>query len=392
MREEMKGKDIIGEIARTKMPDTEQVREFCHQAQAQTTQTAPCLPAKQGFRRLRWSTVAIAAAAMLIFAGAAYAAGAAIYERFFSFADEGIVVKDSFHPGGAVIYELVQPDCPEYIELWEGAIVTFNSFIYISPNAYYTPGVRFGTSHRFSENEAGIINRLIAGKIFIADGSPFPYDLLVQFDSELLTWFRRPIYSFDGDRITESDDDYLFAFDNHGHLLYNVYGEEIGAIWVSIEDGRIINVRLETITQLKAERGYNDTFESAAEILGAELRLPTVHMEGFDPPMFRARGSSASVIFLNASDVPFGRIWIAIEQTSNTPHVRRMAAEALQVEIAGTTVTKVFGERYATYFTWNHDGLVYRLYPPMRRCVVTGQGVFAFTDAQLYEIIESMIR
>jgi len=355
----MKGKEIINYIHRDKMPDIERVREKCHGQPG----------AGSNIRRLRWSTVA-AVAACLLFASAVYAAGIMVYERF--------------DTGGSTEYVFVPYDSPEYQERLIDAIV--------SQPIYY--GRHFDSDYSFpykfewycEEETAHFLIQMLAGKVFTSDGGPF----------ELMTVNYDPF-----------NDTCTFKAGDRGNVLYNADGCEISIIYLDYvrdKELRLVTqgVTIMTIDEYEERFGFHDSYEDAAALFGRDIRLPAVHMERFETPMFQVwdtsdtwrDGESGEWLFFKHKRV---QVWFPViahewsdtgmylivekERNEHTdPLLWYIPGGIEEFEITGTAVHKITSQGYAVSFNWIHDGLVYILYPTN-----------ILTDEQIKEIIRSMI-
>lgn len=356
----MKGKEIIDHIIRAEMPDIEQVREKCFQQEVNIT---------HGYRRqLRWSTVAAAFVMFLVLSTVVYAAAVFIGQRFdtggsmeFIFVDEEGFTEfwgDSF--GGAPIYRSPR------------GIIRDSEFLMFAESKYWA---------QFDADTAHLVNELLEGRIFTADGSPF------QLVVPIANWEWYPL---------------MYRADDRGDTLFNIYGEEIDTIFVFLrfDDGTpewadILNEE-DAISQ---GWHYSDTFEDAVRVLG-NIRLPV--LEGFDEPVFEVidipghyRDTGYEYMWLP----DFRNVFIRYRPVGESWHMGFMlfvepirseseASTQLPVQdgvvhehaIADTTIYEIIGHGQVNLFVWHYDGLVYRLSP-------SGN----FNTAQSLEIIRSMI-
>ncbi|MCL2396930.1 MAG: hypothetical protein FWC93_02580 [Defluviitaleaceae bacterium] len=352
----MKGKEIINNIVREKMPDVEQVREACH---------ARALEQIKPARRLRWSAVAAVVVLCLVFSTAAYAVG--------------VMMSDRLDLGGFA--QLVIIDEDEWDEkLRTGA---YTRTIYFNRNNDVLR--RFATwlpqfQPDFSAEDGLIINEMLAGKIFTADGEPF----------ELMTT------SFDG----------VYRVNDGSKVLYNAYGEEIGVVEVrfSIENEEILDTYLITREVFEAQHGYNATLKEAVEFLGRDFHIPASVGEGFEAPAFRLEdwyrsdvddetgqylrtgGRSVVVRYLYTAEKYFGgRDMFMLVENVRSEHITPVeltigGGEFIERQMAGIVVHQLASDRMATFITWEHDGLIYTIYPPT-----------TWMTADIEEIIRSII-
>ncbi|MCL2500990.1 MAG: hypothetical protein FWE90_11765 [Defluviitaleaceae bacterium] len=337
----MKGNEIMNHITRDKMPDMEQVREICHTQTAQTAWQRPSV------RRLRWYTAAIITAVSLAFASTAYAVGVMIYER------------SRLDTGGTWEYVFVPEDDPEYIQRRDDA--HYGRLIYNSPNAVIPWRFLYDDRYFYDEPEnAAAINGMLSGKVFLADGSPFPYDLLVHGTFTLPAvnpeWADYGPFIFEG-----------YHIDSRGHLLYNAAGEEIGYIRAWSQHSKILRLEILTVEEYEEKEGYKNTFEEAVAFLGREPRLPAVNTEKLNPPIFDIKSWVSVMYVCNDTNLMNRSVRIHIENARGSgeiPWERSFPGAAAEYTIVNTTVFKITGHNYATHFIWLHDGLVYRMYPP----------------------------
>jgi len=346
----MKSRDLIKQLVREDMPDLEQVRENCHRQP---------MPQGQRFQKLRWSAVAVAACLML--ATVAYAAS---------------VIIDRFDTGGSIRFISVPYDSPQLREQQENTIISLP--IYLNSRANVLP--RFthawvSDGERFSPEDAQIINEMLEGKIFTADGEPFVL-------------------------ITAMHNQDLYHANAAGNILFDRDGYEIGAVRIlTTWDGEMLQAYIATLAEFEAMFSYSNTFQEGVELLGQYFRLPTVHIEGFAPPLFRLdywENYETGEVFrwvtvrYTKDDVFLLRDLILIVETERSElseplSVFYITAEITEIEIAGITVTKMLYAGYtdSVSFFWIYDGLVYRFLPP--------SGEFAFSAGEVAEIIESML-
>jgi len=350
----MKGQDLVNRLARDGMPDLEQVRENCHRQAA---------PQKPLVRKLRWSTAA-AIAACLVFATVVYAA---------------TVIMERFDTGGSMALTPVAYDSTEYQE--QRASMFHMRPVYVSSHAdeFLPPFIRF-VSHEYFEGfdseTARMINEALAGKIFTADGTPF---VLM---TTMLNMLNQELYRADAG----------------GNVLYNADGDKIGMInTLTTFDGEftafgydgLLWVEILTVADLERLYGFTATYEDALLHLRRNFRLPTVHIEGLNPPKFRLEGFAETLGRVNIRYVSEGTFFddliLSVENIrdeSIEPAHLYFAGEIIEFEIAGLTIHKTASHTApsSSVFWWIYDELVYSLIPPA-----------TLTDRQIEEIIRSMI-
>jgi len=342
----MKGKDLINKVIRVDVPDMEQVRVNCHQS---------AMSQSQPVKRLRWSVAAVIAACFL-FATAAYAAS---------------VIINRLDTGGTMEFIMIPDDCPEYHARRAEAISS--APVYVNRNADVLSPLLEVESPTFDYDIAQIINEMLDGRIFTADGASFDLMKAVPNQYPVMYWA-----------------------DNRGHVLYDENGYEVGEIHLLTKTPvdsawEPVDIMITSRANFEIVWGYNNTFEEATTFLGKNLRLPTVHMEGFYPPLFRVVDINEEWL-TNGITMRFAHIecerWFADmlihvenERADNSePWTIYMPGEITRLEIDGVAVYKITGDRYATQVFWIHDGLVYRLIPSD-----------VLTDVQVTEIIKSMV-
>ena len=373
----MKGKEIIHEMTRAKMPDTEQVRATCHAAQremAWDTEAQSEASGRFGLRRMRLGMAVIVAAVTMLFAGTAvYALGVAV----------GIIgAGERLDVGGEFEYVFVAPDDPEYLAMWDDA---FHSALVYVVNDPSIPWRQNPGDFSYRAERAHRINALLVGQIYTADGAPFPYDLFVPHDNP---------FNFEG--VAEI----WYRMDTRGHVLHNADGEQIGSIRTWEQHDVILEMRILSLEAHIRQEAFANTFEDVTRLLGTSVHLPTVHLEAFNAPVFSVCLYSrwAVVYFVRpGTQGSYAHIRIRFEnaRVGEYPLFQRIfPGTATHHIIADTDVFEISGNQYATYFMWEHDGIVYRLYPPY--CSSSwdedGNRRFALSDVQMYELIASMIR
>jgi len=373
----MKGNKIINEMNRAKMPDIEQVREACHAAQntaVWNTSTQSQTSGRFGLRRLRLGTAMLMATVALIFAGsAAYAVGVAV----------GIIgAGERLDVGGRFQYVFVPAGDPEYLERWDAAFHALPIFITShtgSPwhSLFYRSD---GFETRFSAARAAWVNAELEGQIFLADGSPFPYDLIVE---EAGQWIDEGLGAVQS-----------YRADSRGHELYNADGEHIGIINAMEQHGVFQSVWIVTLAEHLERDGYINTLEEVEYALGATVRLPNRHLEDYAAPVFNASPgrSGVSAVFAPLNEDGYlQRIWMQFEtvRTDDTPWEHLITGQATLLEIAGNPVYQITTANGHTHFTWEHEGIIYRLYLPFTFMydVITP----VFSNQQIYEMIAGMM-
>ncbi|MCL2363424.1 MAG: hypothetical protein FWC71_02035 [Defluviitaleaceae bacterium] len=359
----MKGNEIIHEMNKAKMPDAEQVREACHEAQHATvwnTEDAKEPSGRLGLRRMRMGVAAMIAVAAVLFAGSAvYAYSAGL-----------IFAGGRLETGGRTTYVFVADDDPEYLERWENA---YGSALILSVNHPYIPWYFNLNDRAFDPPRARRINALLSEQLFLADGSPFPYPLIVPGPH---TWH---------------------IVNTRGHELYNAYGEKIGTIRTWEQNNEILELRFLTMDEHLAQHGYTCTLEDIQHALQAQVNLPTVHVDDFYAPLFRAwpGQKTASITFVHPNaQVPAEHLLLRVESLhadNNIASEWMRPGEAAPRIIADTTVYKITGGQYATYFLWEHEGILYRLFPPTAWSTDDNAHNITLTETQINEIIASML-
>ena len=341
----MKGQDLVNRLARDGMIDIEQVRENCHRQYVQQ---------KPFVKKLRWSTAAVVAACF-VFATVVYAA---------------TVLTERFDTGGSMSLTPVAYDSTEFQE--QQASTFFGRSIYANSRAdFLPPFIRFVSYDHFEGFDSGtaqLINEALAGKIFTADGAPFV--LMVPMPNQDLYRAER------------------------GSVLYNANGYEIGMITtVTTYDGEftafdcdgLLWVEILTVTDLINQFEFSATYEEAIMFLGRNFRLPTAHVDAFNPPKFQVEGSIETIGRVNIryvrGDELFGDLFLSVENIrdeSLEPAHLYFVGEITRFEIAGVTIHRIIPHNA---FWWIHDDLVYSL----------SLSAGTFTDRQIEEIIRSMI-
>jgi len=357
----MKGQEFVTQLAREDMPDPAQVRARAHR------QAAPERP-----RVRRLSLAAVFLALSLAFAGVVYAVAPFVLDRF--------------DPGGMVELIFVPYDDPDY---WDMAVSVRSTVpVFQSPNVRPLYRFIFFYDHvrTFPPDWTAEINAMLAGQLFTADGSPFPYDLI-----------SRPSYFYHQERRIYSDS---FRVDTRGHDLFNYLGEEIGSIRAVMQYERFTDVEILTLSEYNQRLGYIHTAEEVIAVLGAPFRLPTVHLHHFSEPLFHITPQNwVHILFLSPDRWRHEALLITIEplrDTDTAPIVHYIPGGAVQRFYATTTpVYKVTGFTHATQFIWENDGLLYRLIPPTRllgEFLFGGEFVYYFTHDEILAIIGSMVR
>jgi len=310
---------------------------------------AQAVPQKPLVRKLRWSVAAVVAAC-LVFATVVYAA---------------TVIIERFDTGGSMALTPVTYDSIEYQE--QRASMFFARPVYANNRAEFLPPFVLAVSHDYFEgfdsDIAQMINEALAGKIFTADGMPFV--LMVAMPNQD-----------------------LYYADDRGNVLYDADGYEIGMISTLVTfDGEFtafdcdgfLWVEILTVGDLRGQLDYSATYEDALDFLGRNFRLPTVHIEGFEPPKFRLDGLRVNIRYVGG-EAFFEGLFLFVENIrddSVEPSHLYTTSEIIELEIAGVTIHKIAQQNA---FWWRHDDLVYSLSPSVN-----------LTDRQIEEIIMSMI-
>ena len=401
----MKGKELIESIISEEVPTAEEIRthSLYHQPEAK-------------YRPLRMAKVAIALAALFVFTTAAYAVGSYIYRQ-------------RFDTGGGWEYVVVPFDIPEYQERLAGP-----SFvpIYFSPNHEEIRRIAVLPDRNSHDSEtAHAIMELLDGLIFTADGHPF--DLMLPATEWYPPGRYRPylghaLFTPDGYEIREIYIRVLFHSDTGMEVL--------GAAIQTFEGKGIVHGDVCDFSYALARRDETThTLDEVTEFLGRDLRLPTVHVEMFEPPVFHinrfiledgTESGYVSVRFRGCEHYSDLLLFLSpVRSEDATPREVLLADGEITVfdEVAGVTVYKVTGFWHATHYIWAHDGFVYTLYPPFvlyGRCPDTSHyelyssettydpdtsvyhiyrvykwvpplEPYALTDRQIRELIRSMI-
>ena len=389
----MKGQEIINHITKEKMPDIEKVREQCINQPAR---------AKVGARRLQLSTAAAVVAALLVFSTGLYAVGNAIYQRF--------------DIGGSVEIVLLPDDDygRQVFEEWRDGRFTVGNTIYYSRSRQLCADRHVdGVVSRFTvvPGEEQVLNvstiapkhtqairEMLAGKIFTADGNEIDFDIVVPTTPEMIQVSSR-LYN-----------NQYFIYDR-GMTLYTAEGYSIGLIYLhlsavfneqSITSGEPVQIVIRTEAELDYIFSY--TYEDAAYIMGQDLRLPTTHVEIFQPPMINVSRipicdtvyDLGIWVFYNVNEVHLRREWCLQAMTITVERPRddnrdadtqyQIGGEIKEHDIAGVTVYEIiticsiWGMTEWSRFTWIYDGLVYTLHPSP-----------ALTHEKTMDVIRSMI-
>ena len=364
MKERMNGKDFLNRLAREKMPDPEQTRD-----QVRTRYEAEGVASAQHgsfFKRLQWRMAVLIAAASLIFAGAATAVGIATSERI-----------EHVDVGGSAKIILLPYDCQEAREYIRSNLMTMSS-IYISPNA--NSGRHF-LGALTSTNDALRMNEELAGQLFLADGSLFPYVFVVGSAG-------------------------LFQGDARGHALFDANGNEIYEIIAWRIDNGPLELQIETVVHHEMRNEWenrNASFEDAVTALGVTFTLPSMVADTFHPPTFHVinlhtiRGwVQVRYIELernndttSSRDIVINIEPLRTDDTNPFTHIIPGNAEAL--ENAGTTVYRITAYRRSPSYVWAHNGLAFELSPPSSGFMAWGSQ-YLFTDEQIYQIIAEMLQ
>ena len=351
----MKGSEIINHIARDKMPDIENVREICL-SQPGSVSIA---------RRIRLRTAVVFVAALVAFATVAYAVMDRLYQRVET---------------GGIMDIVIFPDTPEgrqaYEEHTADRSIISGWLIYCG----FTDNTHYNT---VDAETVQFINDELDGQLFAANGDIIDFELLVPASGP--SSFRQ------------------YQVDDRGQGLYTADGYRIGSIlFMTCTNDEPYGVKIETKVFVEAEIGFNTTFEDAVAAFGKPFRLPTAHIDMFQPPrfnltdLFRGRwhtpewfvGVNFTVAELNhIRDWCFYSMRIIIERAKDEddPYSRHatvyfIGGEAIAHDIAGITVYELNLPERMLHFTWMHDGFVYNLYPS-----------YKFTHDQTMDVIRSMI-
>jgi hypothetical protein len=318
---------------------------------------------------MQWSTAAAALLAFLVFSTAVYAAVVFIGQRF--------------DTGGST--EFIFVDREGHAEFWADAF--HGNTIYRSPSGtmresefFMFAGAEFWA--QFDADTAQIVNEMLDGRVFTADGNPFR--LVVPIPN----WEYYPL---------------MYRADDRGHTLFNAYNEEIDTITLVLRMDDNTPQWVDVLNESEAIARvpqYNDTFEDAVQVLG-NIRLPNI--EGFDEPVFEVNNVPGHYWDTGYEKVwirefrnvfiryrPIGQplymgfmLWIEpIRPETQEPHqLPILYGEVYEHTVGSTTVYELIEDGNSTTFIWHYDGLVYRLSSPTD----------ALTTAQSMEIIRSMI-
>jgi len=347
----MKGREIINRITREKMPDIEQVREAC--------QARPVQP-RRGRKRLRLSVAAAFAAVLILFTAAAYAIAGMVYQRVETGTGWDIVILPNDEYGRQIYNE------------WSAGWITGRSI-------YWTI-CRNNHTDTFNAEAARFINEYLKGQVFTSDGTAIDFELAVPMTG---------IFSYRRHHI-----------DDRRNTLYTADGHQIGCImFFRTSDNEPHMVRIRTIAQVEAQYGFNSTYEEARAAFGEALRLPAAHTEMFVPPCFDLNDwqlhpyhSHLHLRVRYSTREPRGildwcpdRMSITVETARDGydgPHgtMYYLGGEATAHDIAGVAVYEINPWHSIRYFVWVHDGLAYRLNPPL-----------SFSREMAMDIIRSMV-
>jgi hypothetical protein len=298
----------------------------------------------------------------------------------------------------------------EEIKINEGLVMmAVSKDDYINVSGFSLPWVIYNnientvSIQRFDPETAHMLQKLLADKVFAADGGPID---LIFFDLETGEYY----------------------FDDGGNTLYDEYGSELSDIYYQyhfrdsggemmsegeMRVGVTTRVYRESIQKM-VEPGETITsdYDEAARILTKDFRLPAVYVEGLEAPVFTVYDMAlmadlisnnvfVDVLFKGEPGITFRVEFFRDRDEEERLHVRppayyiESAAEQWVIEETGTIVYIVrflndfivsgVATQYIE-FIWEHDGLLYRLVQ-----MPNDENPF-FSDEQLKDIIYSMIR
>ena len=389
----MTGKDIVNHITQAEMPDRKQVYDTC--AKQLQTRSHP--------RRVRWSVAAAVVTVCFLFACTSYAVG--------------LFNLRSLDTGGSVEFIIREPS--EHIPRWRGwqgfnVPIYFNRLNPITINERRNWTTNPTCNPMVNEYAAQLINEALEGLLFTYDGLPF----------EGLMVYMSPEYT---------DRDRTFAACDRGQPLFNKHGQEIGLIQCKFEHNtdlpaQPMQVLIRTVAGVERFHRLNFTLEYVTEVLGRDFRLPTAHIDGYDPPRFILATDALHDVVNDDGTVRRVQIaepeWVGVRFSGhsyftsmyiNVEPVRGAYDELWVIflrdgtimefaTIGSTTVHKVTAPNGATQFWWTHDGLVYALTAPRVQagtdtspcgcnepsCYVADEK-YAFTCEEIKIIIRSMV-
>ncbi|MCL2571416.1 MAG: hypothetical protein FWE11_03355 [Defluviitaleaceae bacterium] len=257
----MKGKDIISYAQKDKMPDMKEVLDNCIMERKVTT--------------WRFSRIAINLAAVLVFATVI----AGVWTAYMHINGDGIPALRSsqelyegyprFDSGLAFGAILLPEGYDDDLDLLENNEYGFSSnYILV---VYYTnihsdvlwQFHQMCNNRQFGPLEAQAIREMAHGRVFTADGTHF----------ELLRDVNNGLYQSNPNRV--------------GEVLYDTYGNEIGAIILIYRRGYfhgsfLDRIIITTREDFEARRGYNTTIDDVTELFNTTIALPS--FEGFEHP------------------------------------------------------------------------------------------------------------
>ena len=341
----MKGKEIIDQITKDRMPDIQQVLETCLNQPNH---------GRRGFSRLRLSTAVAIVAAFLVFATAAYAVAEIAYRRIETGSAMDLIVLPDDEYGRQLFHERTA----DWI-MGRRIYSAFSDYAHVSC---------------ISERAARFVNRHLEGQIFVADGTAINFGLAVSMPEPFSLGYR---------------------LDDRGNALYTADGYQIGKIILLTNNtGEYVDVIIRTVAEEEAALGYNATLEEIVSALGRDIWLPQVHIEVFRPPVFnltrqhdpdwsvRARFSTREIDSLHERWYDELNIAIVSARGEHSPllSIYILGGEVSTYDIAGVTVYKLILNEVFTQFFWAYDGLAYQLIPSSLH-----------TLAQTLEVIRSMV-
>jgi hypothetical protein len=322
------------------------------------------------------------AVCLILFSTAAYAVSHAISQH-------------RLVTGGSSDFVVMPFDSPEYHELVAETVPINLTVIYVNRSnpvmAARFGGIDIEGDHvTFNADTAQKIRELLIGQIFIADGSAF------ELMSPAPLIFPLNEYPYYGTHCIGE-----YRADGRGKALYNVNGEEIATIVLHSHQRtrEIIEADIWTIERWTAEFPPPQivSHAQASEFLGHEIRLPLIHLDGFQQPEFRINPPLHDYPISRHTEINFAgsyftdmRIHVqTIIDDNEEPWLTPVPNGTItELRIADTTVNQICISGNPILFTWKHDGLVYTFYPPVKQPDPIQS---AFTITQMHEIIASMI-
>lgn len=238
----------------------------------------------------------------------------------------------------------------------------------------YFAGASVGEQPRVDAETAKILQTLLEGKVFTADGE--------------LTEIMIPV--------TDSDE---FCLNIGDSALYNETGEEIQEIrYETVGYSKPQEISFQTKSEYEAQcekerQGYagvklTDDYSEAAGLLGMDFNLPGVYTDECEEPEFSfqsLKDPDRKAVYVTYAGNP-GIYYFAeaMRSEDEIPYEWYAAGAVIEAcEIKGTIVYKVTSQRIIRY-TWTNDSVVYMIfqnYSPVE-----------FTDDQYVEIIASMLK